>query len=301
MSGKVCENQDTGLPILSLVACSGPGSPSPHGRKQQAGDAGPWNARKGKGASSLAWGAHSKVQIYNTDVEVTVIFSKQTLRVIRIYQRKTDSPFRRSSFRTLEHGLCKQVTFLVDLALPRSVQEARTKSPKTAASNRNGGCAPLAQTVFSIAPSFAIFLASHACISVCIFSDLFVASSLDLSELSMPSRSRSRSPDYDRSPSRGRSYNSRSKSRSRSPSRRRSQSRGSRSPPPRRNGRTRDSRSRSFTRSRSRDDRARSLSRGRSRSRTRSESPLKSTKVGGIACPAHVQFAKPESRLSSSV
>lgn len=145
---------------------------SPHGRKQQARDAEPWNAQKGKGASSLAWDAHSEVQNSNTDVEVTVIFSKQTLRVIRIYQCKTDSPFRRSSFRTLEHGLCKQVTFLVDLALPRSVQEARTKSPKTAASNRDGGCAPLAQTVFSIAPSFAIFLASHACISVCIFSDL---------------------------------------------------------------------------------------------------------------------------------
>lgn len=129
-----------------------------------------------------------------------------------------------------------------------------------------------------------------------------LASRLVSSDPSMPSRSRSREPDHDRSPSRGRSYNSRSRSRtrSRSPSRRRSPSRDSRSPPPRRNGRTRDSRSRSFTRSRSRDDRARSLSRGRSRSRTRSESPLKSTKVGGVARPAHLRHTNFGNRLSSS-
>lgn len=181
------------------------------------------------------------------------------------------------------------------------MQGARTKSPKTAASNRDGSCALQAQAVSSIAPSLAIFLASHACISLSA-SSWFCRIIVDSSVLSMPSRSRSRSPDYDRSPSRGRSYNSRSRSRSRSPSRRRSPSRDTRSPPPRRNGRTRDSRSRSFTRSRSRDDRARSLSRGRSRSRsrTRSESPLKSTKVGGITCAAHVPFTKHWSRSLSS-
>lgn len=43
------------------------------------------------------------------------------------------------------------LTFLVDFALPRLVQEARTKSPKTAALNRDGGCAPRAQVVSSIA------------------------------------------------------------------------------------------------------------------------------------------------------
>lgn len=63
----------------------------------------------------------------------------------------------RSPFRSSERGPGKQVTFFVDLALPRSVQEARTKSPKTAASTRDGGCAPRAQVVSSIAfppPSF---------------------------------------------------------------------------------------------------------------------------------------------------
>lgn len=163
--------------------------------------------------------------------------------------------------------------------------------PKTAASNRDAGCAPQAQAFSSITPFNRSSLSGITRLQS--WSHLLrpLASRLNSSAPSMPSRSRSRSPDHDRSPSRGRSYNSRSRSRTRSgsPSRRRSPSRDSRSPPPRRNGRTRDSRSRSFTRSRSRDDRARSLSRGRSRSRTRSESPLKSTKVGSVARLAHLR------------